>query len=123
VKKFEVGDTVEWCGCIGKIKFISRHPISHPILVCFDDDPLAYKAISFTADGKFLSWHASPSLKLVDIHIKTSITMCTFVAKSPNGLIEIPACELWGHTYNYRIVRPHKYVRVPTKDYEVPIET
>lgn len=58
--KFEVGDTVEWCGVIGVIKDI-KDKIDYPVKCLFEDEYTVW----FTSDGKYYNWHKEPSLKLI----------------------------------------------------------
>ena len=60
--KFEVGDSVEWCGAIGNViepHFTSGSP--YTVFVVFNNEHYQ----RFTEDGKSNHWHTEPSLKLI----------------------------------------------------------
>ena len=73
--KFEVGDTVSWCGITGTvIKIVDYGDYTYPVVTTFPHERLA----SFTSDGKYYSWHKEPSLKLVS-KAKKKITVDCWV--------------------------------------------
>jgi hypothetical protein len=58
--KFQVGDQVSWCGAKGVVVDIEED-MTYPVVVMFLGG-----SRRFTASGKYLDWHKTRSLKLVD---------------------------------------------------------
>lgn len=66
--EFQVGDKVEWCGCVGEVLAIDDYG-RYPLAVDF-----GVARPFFTRDGRFYEWHKEPSLKLIS-RPKKKVTM------------------------------------------------
>ena len=59
--EWRVGDVVEAFGVRGRVSFIAKLTEEYPVTVIFFNG----KHHEFCEDGKFLGWHALPSLRFI----------------------------------------------------------
>lgn len=114
--KFEVGDTVEWCGKQGTVTSIDYNCV----WVSFKDiDPGFLNYYNFQMDGKLYRWHTEPSLKLISkAKKKRKVKLYAYLCEVRNCLGDDPK---YFEQLSYRTVKmPDK--RVPELDKEVEIE-
>lgn len=83
--EFQVGDKVEWCGCVGEVLAIDDYG-RYPLAVDF-----GVARPFFTRDGRFYEWHKEPSLKLIS-RPKKKVTMYKWAYRVNNDAYRETVC-------------------------------